>query len=151
MINASNLLAYSLYLATRPALKKKVDACKSAIKPTISTDNMEMLSVENWRWIINYINEYNVSTILSQISADTEASSVSIDKIKHPMFKVLVKMGYNSIPYLINHLDKDPECLVAILVLSEITKENPVPIEHRGKVRLIVNDWKEWYKKYLCT
>ncbi len=66
MINASTLLAYSLYLTTRPSLKQKVSICKKSIKPTISTDNMEMLSVENWRWIVDYINQYN-SNVLKRI------------------------------------------------------------------------------------
>lgn len=58
-ITPSTLLKYALYLATRPELKKKVNACTESIKPTISNDIMEMLSLENWRWILNYINKYN--------------------------------------------------------------------------------------------
>lgn len=58
-------------------------------------------------------------------------------------------MGIGAVPELIALLDSDPEMLVASLALSAIVGEPIIPKEHYGKLKIIAEYWKQWYKNNL--
>lgn len=61
-----------------------------------------------------------------------------------PAYQELVAIGFDAVPYLLTELKNDPDHL--FLILSEITKVDPVPAESRGKIREMADAWLEWGK-----
>jgi hypothetical protein len=72
-------------------------------------------------------------------------SSNSARIAAHPAFRRIVAKGWEAVPFLLRELETRPSLLV--LALSEITAENPVPRESRGKVKEMAKAWVEWGKK----
>jgi hypothetical protein len=70
----------------------------------------------------------------------------SIDTIiNNSYFKKIVTLGYNAVPYIVDALKETPSHL--FMALYEITGENPIKSENRGKIKEMVNDWLEWWGK----
>jgi type I restriction enzyme M protein len=62
----------------------------------------------------------------------------------HPAYQELITLGDDAVPFLLAELANDPDHL--FLVLSEITKVDPVPVESRGKIQEMADAWIEWGK-----
>ena len=72
--------------------------------------------------------------------------------LDHPDYPVLVDMGPAIVPALLRHLDEfqdagDLSIWHAISALYALSNADPIPKEHAGRLRLIINDWLEWGRK----
>ena len=92
-----------------------------------------------------------VRDLITEIESDTEASSFCRDRVNHARFKDITVMGMGAVPELIALLDSDPEMLVASLALCVIVGEPTIPKEHHGKLKVITEYWKQWYKNNLTN
>ena len=61
-----------------------------------------------------------------------------------PAYKELVAIGPEAVPYLLAEVKNDPDHL--FLILSAITKVDPVPPQSRGKIHEMADAWLEWGK-----
>jgi hypothetical protein len=68
-------------------------------------------------------------------------SSLSI-MYEHPAYRAIVALGRPVIPILLRQIETDPSWLIG--ALWELTGENPVPPEHRGRLTLMATDWVNW-------
>jgi len=91
-----------------------------------------------------------VQDLLRKIHKDTMfRSDPALD---HPCYAELVGMGPEIVPALLRQLEEfhDPGDLSiwhAISALYALTKASPIPQEHAGRLRLIIEDWLEWGRK----
>ncbi len=72
-------------------------------------------------------------------------TSSSTEIAAHPAFRRIVSSGRDAIPFLLRELKKEPSLLV--LALHEITGENPVARESRGKIKEMARAWITWGEK----
>jgi hypothetical protein len=68
----------------------------------------------------------------------------------HPAYQQIIGMGESAIPLLLRELEKKSGQW--FWALKSITREDPVPPEHRGKTSEMIKAWLEWgrAKGYIC-
>ncbi len=86
----------------------------------------------------NLEEEWKVSTPM--LSSITEI-------VMHPSYQQIIGMGPTAIPLIF--LSMRRELGHWFWALSAITGENPVSIEHRGKIKEMTNAWLDWGRKHL--
>jgi hypothetical protein len=67
------------------------------------------------------------------------------EMVLHPAYQQIIGMGRDAIPFLLRELERQPDHW--FWALWAITGENPVPPEHRGRVRDMARDWLEWARQ----
>jgi hypothetical protein len=80
---------------------------------------------------------------------DTEHLSFMRDITAHPAYQQIIGLGPAALPLILGELkERGGHWFHA---LRAITRENPIPDEHRGKVRLMKEAWLNWgrQKHYL--
>ena len=92
--------------------------------PTIRFDNLK--------------NEWKESTAI--LSSITEI-------VMHPAYQQIIGMGPTAIPLIFLSMRQKPDHW--FWALKAITGEDPVPPEHRGKIRKMNDAWLEWGKNQL--
>jgi hypothetical protein len=80
--------------------------------------------------------------LASQWAQDVEDMSSTVEMAKHPAYQKIVSMGQAVIPFLLEDLRQNP--IYWLPALRQITKENPVPPEQRGKVKQMAEAWLNW-------
>jgi len=63
-------------------------------------------------------------------------------KVIHPAYQRIIGMGQDAVPLLLNELSKRPNHW--FWALRSITGANPVKPEHRGRIKLMAQDWLCW-------
>jgi hypothetical protein len=61
--------------------------------------------------------------------------SSTVEMAKHPAYQKIVKMGKAVVPFLLEDLRQNP--LYWLPALRQITQQNPVQPEQRGKIKQI--------------
>jgi hypothetical protein len=84
------------------------------------------------------------------LDLEDKTAVLSYHDEEHPILKRIVELGEDAIGPLIKHL-KHRQSWYAVLALSKITGEWPVPSDHAGKLDEIVNDWLTWSKENFYT
>lgn len=74
----------------------------------------------------------------------TRASSFSSANVSLPAYQFIIGMGEKALPYILRELSKKDEDWY--WALKAISREDPVPPEHRGKRSLMRQLWLEWGK-----
>ena len=67
------------------------------------------------------------------------------EMVLHPAYQQIVGMGKDALVFLLRELERQPDHW--FWALWAITQENPVPVEHRGRVRDMARDWLEWARR----
>ncbi|MCY7332558.1 MAG: hypothetical protein LH649_07830 [Pseudanabaena sp. CAN_BIN31] len=83
--------------------------------------------------------------LASQWTQDVEGMSSTVEMTKHPIYQEIISMGKAVIPLMLKDLSQNP--LYWLTALRQITQENPVPPEHKGKVKQMAEDWLNWGKQ----
>jgi hypothetical protein len=83
--------------------------------------------------------------LADQWTQDVEGMSSTVEMSKHPIYQEIINMGKSVIPFLLQDLTQNP--LYWLTALRQITQENPVQPEHKGKIKLMAEDWLNWGKK----
>ena len=83
--------------------------------------------------------------MVSEWTLGAGPTSSSTEIAAHPAFRRIVSSGRDAIPFLLRELKKEPSLLV--LALHEITGENPVAREARGKIKEMARAWIAWGEK----
>jgi hypothetical protein len=85
------------------------------------------------------------TNLASQWTQAVEGMSSTVEMSKHPAYQKIVSMGQAVIPFLLEDLRQNP--IYWLPVLRQITKENPVQPEQRGKVKQMAEAWLNWGKQ----
>lgn len=100
-------------------------------------------SVEAYRAysdIVKYIDAK-----LSRINYDCSILSNLSKTKEHPEFLKLVEMGPRIIPYIIHVMAHHGAGWTHLMLLGELSKENPIKPEHAGLFYAQLADWLNWY------
>jgi hypothetical protein len=74
----------------------------------------------------------------------SRASSFSSANASLPAYQFIIGMGEKALPYILRELSKKDEDWY--WALKAISREDPVPSEHRGKRSVMRQSWLEWGK-----
>jgi superfamily II DNA or RNA helicase len=98
------------------------------------------------------IKEYSTETIkedfanlASQWTQDVEGMSSTVEMVKHPAYQKIVSMGQAVVPLLLEDLRQNP--IYWLPALRQITQQNPVQPEQRGKIKQMAEAWLNWGKQ----
>ena len=73
---------------------------------------------------------------------ETEHLSSPSEIALHPSYQRIIGLGPQVIPLLLQELAKSPNQW--FWALKAITGEDPVPIEHRGRIHAMAKAWLAW-------
>ena len=80
--------------------------------------------------------------LASQWIQSVEGMSSTVEMAKHPTYQKIVSMGEVVIPFLLEDLRQNP--LYWLPALRQITQQNPVQPEQRGKIKQMAEAWLNW-------
>ena len=83
-------------------------------------------------------------TLASQWESEVEGMSSTAQMSQHPAYQEIISMGTQIVPLLLKELQNNP--LQWLSALSQITGENPIKPEQRGKIKQMAEAWLEWGK-----
>jgi len=63
-----------------------------------------------------------------------------------PSYQRIIGLGLAAVPLILEELRREPDQW--FWALESITDADPVRPEHRGKVRLMAQDWLEWGQQH---
>ncbi|WP_413279222.1 hypothetical protein [Floridanema evergladense] len=86
--------------------------------------------------------EKKFKELATQWKSETAPLSVITQKVIHPAYQQIIGMGEDVVPLLLRELEKRPDHW--FWALKSITGANPVKSEHRGRIKLMAQDWLEW-------
>lgn len=81
----------------------------------------------------------------SQWEAETAFFSSISDMAMHPAYQQIIGMGRVVVPLIFREMKKEPGHW--FWALKSITGEDPIPPEHRGKIKAMTEDWLLWGKE----
>ena len=85
------------------------------------------------------------ANLAAQWTQDVEGISSTVEMVKHPAYQRIVSMGEAVIPLLLEDLSQNP--IYWLPALGQITQQNPVPPEQRGKIKQMSQAWLNWGKQ----
>jgi hypothetical protein len=76
-----------------------------------------------------------------------ESSNLSstTQRAMHPAYQQIIGLGPVAVPLILERLQQEPNQW--FWALRAITRANPVPQEHMGRVRDMADDWVQWGRK----
>ena len=83
--------------------------------------------------------------LADQWTQDVEGMSSTVEMVKHPVYQEIINMGQAVIPLMLKDLSHNP--LYWLPALRQITQENPVQPEQRGKIKQMADAWLNWGKE----
>jgi hypothetical protein len=79
---------------------------------------------------------------LARWQREAELSSLLAEKRTHPAYRQILGLGEEMIPLILKEIEIRPSFI--FMALNDITGEDPIPNEHRGRLSLMVADWLAW-------
>jgi hypothetical protein len=64
----------------------------------------------------------------------------------HPAYQQIIGMGREVVPLILRELEREPDHW--FWALKAITGEDPVPEQHRGRVRAMADAWIRWGREH---
>lgn len=77
--------------------------------------------------------------------AETEFLSSTHEIAMNESYQSIIGMGEKALPFILKEMTSKPSHW--FWALRAITEDNPVPPEHRGKIKEMTNDWLMWGRK----
>ncbi|TAD85588.1 MAG: hypothetical protein EAZ78_08500 [Oscillatoriales cyanobacterium] len=84
------------------------------------------------------------TNLVQQWRNETIGISSTTDLVMHPAYQQIMRMGSVVIPLLLREVERKSGRWFH--ALCEITGEDPVPLEKRGKTKEMTQLWLEWGK-----
>jgi hypothetical protein len=91
--------------------------------------------------------ELTFNTLVQQWREENRGVSSTNQMCMHPAYQQIIGMGEAVIPLLLRELEKKSGQW--FWALKSISREDPVPPEHRGKTKEMIKIWLEWGKQIL--
>jgi hypothetical protein len=83
--------------------------------------------------------------LVNQWQQETRGVSSSTELILHPAYQQIIGMGREVVPLLLRELEKKSGRW--FWALKSITRQDPVPLELRGKTKEMIKIWLDWGRK----
>jgi len=84
--------------------------------------------------------------LAQQWKRETRSLSLMSDIVAHPAYRQIVEMGLDAVPFLLNDLQQESSFWFS--ALREITGENPIKSEDKGRVEKMRQAWLDWGREH---
>lgn len=84
--------------------------------------------------------EFSNATAIWKAERGATSSTTAI--AMHPAYQRIIGMGKPALPLILRELNKELDHW--FWALKAISGEDPVPVEHRGKMKHMAQDWLQW-------
>lgn len=88
--------------------------------------------------------DHTFTNLVQQWRNETIGISSTTDLVMHPAYQQIIRMGSIVIPLLLREVERKSGRWFH--ALCEITGEDPVPLEKRGKTKEMTQLWLDWGK-----
>jgi hypothetical protein len=88
------------------------------------------------------ILEFKFRSLAQQWQQETALLSRLDQKVLHPAYQQIIGIGAEVLPLIFLELEQQPNHW--FWALKAITGANPIKPEHRGRVKLMAQDWLKW-------
>ncbi len=85
------------------------------------------------------------STLAEKWETEVAGMSSTARMSQHPAYQEIIQMGVQIVPLLLKELNQN--LLYWLSALQEITGENPIKPEQRGRIKQMAAAWLEWGKE----
>ncbi len=85
------------------------------------------------------------SVLADKWETEVAGMSSTAKMSQHPAYQEIIQMGTEIVPLLLKELKQNP--LYWLSALQEITGENPIKPEQRGRIKQMATAWLEWGKE----
>lgn len=79
---------------------------------------------------------------LARWHSETELSSLLPTKREHSAYRQILDLGEQAVPLILREIEVRPSFI--FMALHDITGEDPIASEHRGRLPLMIEDWLKW-------
>lgn len=86
--------------------------------------------------------EPEFNDLVMQWKSERTATSSTTVIAMHPAYQRIIGMGKAALPLILRELDRELDHW--FWALRAISGEDPIPFEHRGKMKQMAIDWLEW-------
>jgi len=86
--------------------------------------------------------EAEFNRLVNEWRSERGATSSSTAIAMHPAYQRIIGMGKPVLPLILRELSKELDHW--FWALKAISGEDPVPIEHLGKMKMMAADWLQW-------
>lgn len=86
--------------------------------------------------------EGEFSELVRKWKGERRATSSTTSIVMHPAYQRIIGMGKPALPLILRELNKQLDHW--FWALKAISGEDPIPAEHRGKMKQMAADWLQW-------
>ena len=87
-------------------------------------------------------HEARFARLAATWKAERGPTSSTTRMAMHPAYQQIIGMGREVVPLILRELEREPDHW--FWALKAITGEDPVPEQHRGRVRAMADAWIRW-------
>jgi len=114
------------------------------VKTTNGTD-ATMINLANVRQAAPIFKESTMrkfEKLVAKWKADRNQISSGTEMFLHPEYQKIIGMGPEVVPLILKEVEANPDHW--FWALKAITGKDPVPSAHRGRLKLMTEDWINW-------
>jgi hypothetical protein len=93
--------------------------------------------------------EMEFNRLVEEWKREVRSKSLMVTIAMHPAYQQMVGMGEKALPFIFERIKRaDEKTYQWFWALAAITRQNPIPIELRGKVREMARVWLKWGQEH---
>lgn len=118
------------------------------IKATTSSTGAAIINLANVRKATPIFREAVVSKferLVAEWKATRNQTNSGTEMFTHPAYLSIIGMGSEVVPLILREMEASVDHW--FWALKAITEKDPVPPSHRGRLKLMSEDWLSWAKK----
>jgi len=116
-----------------PQLRLIDAAAQRALYALVAPDTVSLRAMVLRQYFVDALQEWRNEVGFSSLLAEKRTTVT---------FRRIVDMGDEAIPFLLEEIASRPSLI--LMALHEITGDDPIAPDHRGRVAAMVEDWLKW-------
>jgi hypothetical protein len=94
-------------------------------------------------------DEVEFDRLVGEWKREVRSKSLMITIAMHPAYQQMMGMGPKVLPFIFERIKRsDEKAYQWFWALAAITRQNPIPIEMRGKIREMTRAWLRWGQEH---
>jgi len=141
-------IANAWQFASQPLTPTTLSDCLVVVRTTTSSTGAAIISLANVRKATPIFRESVVSKfekLVSEWKTTRNPINSGTEMFMHPAYQKIIGMGSEVIPLILREMEANLDHW--FWALKAITGKDPVPPSHRGRLKLMTEDWLSWAKK----
>jgi hypothetical protein len=141
-------IANAWQIASQPLTSAALSDCLIAVRTTTTGTGAAIFSFANVRKAAPIFRASVVSKfarLVDEWKATRNQINSGTEMFMHPAYQKIIGMGSDVVPLILREMEASLDHW--FWALKAITGKDPVPPAHRGRLKLMAEDWLTWAKK----